>query len=737
MRQIMQSLKSGETSVLDVPCPSVQPGHLLIQTTRSLISAGTERMLIEFGKANWLEKARKHPDKVRRVLDKMKTDGVMSTVEAVQSKLDQALPLGYCNVGTVIEVGAGVTGFEVGDRVLSNGKHAEVVCVPKNLCAKIPDGVDDETAAFGVLGAIALQGIRLAEPTLGERFAVTGLGLVGLLTVQLLRAHGCEVLGLDFNSDRLALARECGAQTVNLGGGQDPLKAAEEFTKGQGIDAVLITAATSSNEPVSQAANMCRKRGRIVLVGVVGLELSRDDFYHKELSFQVSCSYGPGRYDEEYETNGQDYPLPYVRWTEQRNFEAVLGAMASGQVDCSKLITHRYSLDAAVDAYGEISDSSKSLGVLLTYPEVPAETPELRTQTVRVVPVEQPPVKAAPTGRLPGLALIGSGSFATRFLVPPMRESGATLQIVASRGGVSGVQAGRKYGFREATTDVDAVFNHEGVDAIVIGTRHDTHASFVCRALEAGKHVFVEKPLALTRAELDRVEAAYRAAGDRLLMVGFNRRFAPHVQKMQDLLADRAEPKAMMMTVNAGAIPAEHWTQDPKVGGGRIIGEGCHFIDLLRFVAGAPIVSVAATSLVPGGATNLHDTVGIQLAFADGSIGTVQYLANGHRGFPKERLEVFQGGRILQLDNFRMLTGHGFGKFRKMSLWRQDKGHAAEVAAFVEAVRSGGASPIAADELFEVTRASFDVMDALESGQPAADGSPAGRETVAGMRRSA
>lgn len=712
MKQVVQSLKTGVTELAEVPRPVSKSGQVLIRTRTSLISAGTERMLVEFGKAGLVAKVRQQPDKVKMVLNKLKTDGLSATLQSVQAKLDQPLPMGYCNVGRVLEVGQGVVDFRPGDRVVSNGPHAEVVSVPKNLCARIPDGVTDEAAAFTVIGAIGLQGIRLAQPTLGEDFVVIGLGLIGLLTVQLLRANGCRVLGIDFDPRRIEVARSFGAETVNLAAGEDPVQASQAFSRGRGVDGVLITASTSSNEPVHQAAQMCRKRGRIVLVGVTGLELSRADFYEKELSFQVSCSYGPGRYDPAYEEGGQDYPAGYVRWTEQRNFEAVLDMLADGRIDVQPLITHRFALEEAREAYELISSGSSSLGVLLQYRDEQQQPDAvLKVQTITVSP-------PATAGASPSVAFIGAGNYSTQVLIPAFKRAGARLSVIASAGGLSGAHSARKFGFANTTTDTASVFADDSIDAIVITTRHDTHARFVCQALEAGKHVFVEKPLAITPEELEQVSHTYQqvqAAGIApLLTIGFNRRFAPHVVKMKALLDSVAEPKAMVMVVNAGAIPAGHWTQDRVVGGGRVIGEGCHFIDLLRFLAGHPILDVQAVSMgrAPGVA-NPEDNVTFTLCFAGGSFGTVHYLANGHKSFPKERLEVFAGGRILQLDNFRRLRGWGWPGFTHMNLWSQDKGHAAGAAAFIEAIRQGRPSPIPFDEIAEVTRASFEVAAAI------------------------
>ena len=713
MKQVLQNLRTGETEAADVPCPLVAAQQLLIKTNRTLISAGTERMLIEFGKAGLLEKARQQPEKVRAVLDKIKTDGMLPTLEAVRSKLDQPLALGYCNVGTVIEVGSGVSGWQVGDRVASNGKHAEVVAVSVNLCAKVPDEVSNDEAVFTVLASIGLQGIRLLQPTLGEAMVVTGLGLIGLITVQLLKAHGCRVLGIDMDPTKIELASRFGAETVDISRGEDPLAAAQAFSRGRGVDGVLISASTQSNEPIHQAALMCRKRGRIVLIGTTGLELSRADFYEKELSFQVSCSYGPGRYDKEYEDKGIDYPIGFVRWTEQRNFEAVLDMLAEKRLEVAPLISHHFAVTDAQVAYDLITGASRSLGVVLTYDHNPGweadQAPLARTIRLTQSATSRVPAPAA-------LGFIGAGNYATQVLIPYFAKTSARLRSVASSGGVSGLHIGRKFGFEETTSDSQEILKNSDINAVVIATRHDSHANFTCRALRAGKHVFVEKPLALNQDELDEIEGAYNEQILRgespIVMVGYNRRFAPHVLKIKSLVDSLQEPKVMIMTVNAGVIPPDHWTQDAIVGGGRIIGEACHFVDLLRFLAGEAIadVQVASIGAVAGIAVK-DDKTTFTMTFDDGSIGTVHYLANGHKSFPKERLEVFCSGRILQLDNYRKLIGFGWPKFKKMNLWRQDKGQAQCVQGFVDAIGAGKPSPIPFVEILETTAAAFRIAE--------------------------
>ncbi len=705
MRQVLQDMSNGKTWLVEAPAPQVSSGHLVIRTTQSLISAGTERMLVDFGKASLLSKARKQPEKVKQVLDKVRTDGLAVTVSAVRSKLGQPLPLGYCNVGRIEAAGPGVDGMHPGDRVASNGPHAEVVKVAKNLCAKIPDNVDDECAAFTIVASIGLQGIRLAQPTLGEAFVVTGAGLIGLLTVQLLRAHGCRVLAIDFDEAKLELARSFGAETCNPARGEDPVAAGVAFSRGIGVDGVIITASTDSNEPVQNAARMCRKRGRIVLVGVTGLALNRADFYEKELSFHVSCSYGPGRHDPAYEQGGHDYPVGFVRWTEKRNFEAVLDMMASGQLNVRPLISQRFRFEDVPDAYKALTGDRSGLGILLQYPEVAANAAAIRV-TLHAF--------AAPAAGKAVVGFVGAGNFGSRVLIPAFKSAGASLKVIATSSGVSGVVHGGRAGFAEAVADARLVLEDSQVNTVAIVTRHDSHASLAASAFRSGKNVFVEKPLAVTREQLDAVRAAYEAASGPRLMVGFNRRFAPHTVKMKSLLETVKEPKAFIMTVNAGAIPAGHWTQDAIAGGGRIIGEACHFIDLMRFLAGCPITAVKATRMGRTPSMEIvEDKAAITLTFNDGSFGTIHYLANGAADFPKERIEVFAAGRVLEIDNFRVLRAWGWPGVSKMSLWKQDKGHSRGVQAFVRAIENGEASPIPAGEIFEVALASIEAAEQM------------------------
>jgi len=734
MQQLCQNLKNGQIVLAEVAVPAVKAGHLLIQTSCSLISAGTERMLVEFGRGGYLAKARQQPEKVAQVLDKIRTDGIGPTLQSVMAKLDQPIPMGYSNVGRVLEVGEGVDGFRPGDRVVSNGPHAEVVMVPKNLAARVPDAVADDQATFTVVGAIALQGIRLIRPTLGETVAVFGLGLIGQLAVQILRAHGARVIGFDYDGRRVELARRYGAEAENLSLSTDPVAAAMALTGEHGVDGVLVTAATKSDSLMHQAAQLCRKRGRIVLTGVAGLNLRRSDFYEKELTFQVSCSYGPGRYDADYEQRGRDYPRSFVRWTEQRNFEAVLELMHERRLETEELISLRVPLAEAKHAYDAVA-ARNVIGVLLSYPS-PSDTKAREALTARVIRHYAPTSDRSPgfrqlplpedgTTSLPRPAvcgLIGAGGFAQQKILPALRKAGARLKWVASSTGLSGSVAAGRFRVENSTTDVHRVLGDPEVDAVVIATRHNTHAPLVIEALQSGKAVFVEKPLCVTPSELARIKETYVGicqSGPRppILMVGYNRRFASLTALLRSRLAGRTRPLATVFTCNAGPVPSDHWVQDPSVGGGRILGEACHFIDLAHFLADeSPIVQVAALKHGPDDSTNTNDTVAISLRMADGSLGQIDYFANGPRSYPKERLEVFSEGRVFRIDNFKRLVSFGKGGGRNKRCWTQDKGHDEQFRQFVDAVRTGGASPIPFESLVNTAEATLAALDACRHG---------------------
>lgn len=694
MKALTQVIGTGECAILDLPAPRPVPGSVVVRTRSSLISSGTETTLLDFGRSSLLEKARSQPDRVRQVLDKAAVDGIVPTLAAIRDKLGDTISPGYCQAGVVIETGADAGPFVPGDRVVTNGPHAEVVRVPHNLAARIPDGVDFEDAAFTPLAAIALQGLRLAEPTLGETIVVFGLGLVGLLTVQVVRAHGCRCIGIDVDPSRAALARQFGA-TGLVAGERSVVDSVLDLTGGVGADAVLMTLATDSDEPIHQAAEMSRKRGRIILVGVTGLSLRRADFFEKELSFQVSCSYGPGRYDREYEDRGMDYPLPFVRWTEQRNFEAVLALMADGSLDTAPLVTHRFPIDEAATAYEVLLGDAPNLGILLSYPNgdesaVPEATVALK-DTVRVEP-----------GRAVA-GVIGAGSFARRTLLPAIRSAGFDVRTIVTSTGLSAAVEGRRAEAAFASTDVQAVLDDPEVDTVFVLTRHDAHAGLTARALEAGKHVFVEKPLGLTDEEITGVTSALDASTG-LLTIGFNRRFAPLAVELKDLADGRTGPLSLVVTVNAGHVGRDHWVQDPLLGGGRIVGEACHFIDLVRFLVSSPIADLSVRAASDGSDRWLDDVSHLALGFEDGSTAVVHYLATGAPRFPKERVEAFFDGRTASIDNWRSLRTWGFGRRDRLLPRRMDKGHKAELDAFATAVRHGGPAPIPLEEVIEVSR---------------------------------
>ncbi|MDT8416142.1 MAG: bi-domain-containing oxidoreductase [Flavobacteriaceae bacterium] len=698
MKQIIQSFKTGETLLEEVPAPLVQKGCVLIQTTRSLVSLGTERMLVEFGKSNLISKARQQPDKVKQVLDKIKTEGLLPTLEAVFNKLGEPLPLGYCNVGKVIAVGEGVTDFKIGDRVASNGQHAEFVCIPKNLTAHIPNEVSDEEAAFTVIGSIGLQGIRLLNPTLGETIVVTGLGLIGLLTAQLLLANGCRVIGIDIDQTKLDLAARWGVITFNPKNG-DAVKFVESTTNGTGADGVIITASAKTDEIISQAARMSRKRGRIVLVGVIGLNLSRAEFYEKELSFQVSCSYGPGRYDDNYEQKGTDYPLPFVRWTEKRNFEAILQAIASQKLHVKELITEVVPLDNYQKIYGNIGSSS-AIASLLKYPETENPQPQ---HTVQLKQVNFSKSKGV-------IGIIGAGNFTKMTMLPALKGSGANLKYIASKGGVSGTALAKKYGFSHSTSDYTDILKDVETDLVCITTRHNLHAPMAVEALKAGKHVFVEKPFALNTTELDAVVAAQQASG-KTLTVGFNRRFSPHALKIKQQLSDA--PVHITATMNAGFIPPNVWVHDLKIGGGRIVGEACHFIDLMVYLTGSKVTSVCMNALEKNPEENT-DNATILLRFENGSNGVVNYFSNGSKAYAKERVEVFSQERTFVLDNFRRTTAYGCKGFSGLKT-QLDKGHKNQFHQLIHQIQNGGEALIPFEEIVNTAQASFAAIESLKT----------------------
>lgn len=709
MKQLLQNLRDGKALVVDVPAPTPKPGTVLVRNAASLISAGTERMVVDFAGKSLVGKARSRPDLVRQVLDKARREGVLTTLEAVFNRLDQPMALGYSCAGTVVAVGAGVEGFKPGDRVACAGGgyavHAEYVVVPKNLLAALPEQVDFESAAFTTVGAIALHGFRLAEIQLGERIAVIGLGLLGLLSVGIARAAGCTVFGVDLDPQRVALAEQMGAIAVQRSQAEE---SGRSLTKGRGFDAVLICADTPASDPVELAGVLARERAKVIAVGAVGLSLPRKVYYEKELQLIVSRSYGPGRYDPQYEENGIDYPFGYVRWTEGRNLQAVVDLLASGKLDVKPLITHRFSIEQGEAAYDLISGKSHQpfLGVLLTYPQS-----EEAIAPLRRVELSMP---AAPLEGLPGLGVLGAGNYATAVFLPVVQRSGGVQKVgIASASGLSARHAAQRYGFGFASSQESDILANPQIQVVSILTRHQHHARQVIQALRAGQHVFCEKPLAITPEELNAIQQLLEEKPPALLTAGFNRRFAPFSRLLAQFLENRREPLFIHYRVNAGYLPLTHWLHDPQQGGGRIIGEGCHFIDYLTFLVGKPPVRVRTVGL-PDGERYRQDNVCMTFTFEDGSIGTVTYLANGDKTLPKERVEVFCAGRVAVLEDYRSLELLQNGQRQKFTArLRQDKGHQALWEAFVQAVRQGGQPPITYDHLLGVTRASFAALESL------------------------
>ena len=701
MKQIIQDLKKGNTILEEIPTPLVRKGQVLIQTHRSLVSLGTEKMLVEFGKGNLISKARQQPEKVKQVLDKIKTEGLLPTLEAVFNKLDEPLPLGYCNAGEVIGIGEGVTEFSIGDRVASNGAHAEVVSVPKNLVAKIPDNVSYEEAAFTVIGSIGLQGIRLANPTIGETVVVVGLGLIGLITAELLIANGCNVIGFDFDDQKVRLASNKGVNAFNAST-TDVVKTVVSLTSGIGSDAIIITASTKSNEVISQAAQMSRKKGRIVLVGVIGLDIQRADFFKKELSFQVSCSYGPGRYDEDYEQRGMDYPIGYVRWTEKRNFETILNTISKKQINVQDLITERVSLHNYLQIYGDMGKGS--IASILEYPVQSIN----RSETVAVKHFASRPSNGI-------IGIIGAGNFTKMTVMPALKSAGAHYKYISSAGGLTAKSLANKYGFEFSTTDYQQILNDQEVDLVMITTRHDLHAKIVIETIASAKNVFVEKPLAINGGELDAILNAYNnQTNPKSISVGFNRRFSPFSKKIKALIGTATDSLNMIATMNAGFIPPDVWVHDMKTGGGRIIGEACHFIDLMVYFTGSKVaeVSMSALGKTP---TEQTDNSIITLKFQNGSQGVINYFSNGSKSYQKERVEIYSQGRTLILDNFRKLEGFGFKGFSTMR-GTLDKGHKSQFNELITQVKSGGESIIPFEEIYNTTKASLAAIKSMQEG---------------------
>lgn len=708
MKQILQNTRSGEISVEEVPAPTLQPGRVLVRNAASVISSGTERSAVEDAKKNLLTRAKERPDAVRKVIDRVKSEGIGAAYSAIKAKLDSSVALGYSASGIVTAVAADVSDIKPGDRVACAGtgyaSHAEVLSVPRNLCVRLPENIGFDEGAFGTLGAIALQGVRIAAPTLGESAVVIGLGLLGQITVQLLKATGCRVFGVDLDESKFALAAASGADKCSTPSEAPSL--IQNWSRDRGADAVVITAGTSSNEPIDLAGEILRIKGRVVVVGLVPMNVPRANYFRKELSLTISMSYGPGRYDAEYEERGHDYPFAYVRWTEGRNIEAFLDLIANGSVDVKKLLTHRFPINSGRDAYALISGENKSpsLGILLEYDQTREINSEPRQEF------------AAKSGNL-SIGLIGAGDYARAMLLPHFKNEKAEFISVATASGVSAKNIAAQFGFANTAGSADEVIDDPGVNAVVIATRHDTHASYVAAALRARKHVFVEKPLALNELELNEVITAARDSKGSLT-VGFNRRFSPAARAAKDFFSHIDAPLSIVYRVNAGRIPREHWIHGPVEGGGRIIGEVCHFVDLMQFLTGSLPTRVHAESLNSRSSASIDDdSIVVTIKFTDGSIGTIAYLAEGDKALAKEYVEIFAAGRSFVIDDFRKTHAYAGGKETIKKLGRQDKGQHDEVAAFCGLVRQGGEPLISLQSLAATARATFRILESLRTGR--------------------
>ncbi len=715
MLQVIQDYKSGQLSVLEVPVPSVAPGSVLVRTHSSVISAGTERTTVQTAQRSLLGKAQSRPDLVQKVIRMARTQGIRQTLDVIKTKLETQVPLGYSCAGVVMEVSSEITEFAVGDRVACAGQgyasHAEVVCVPKNLVVKLPDVVDFDSGAYATLGAIALQGVRQAEVQLGDIVCVSGLGLLGLLTVQLLKAAGCRILGLDPDPRALEKALEMGAHHV-FSPTDDWQPVVETETAGYGVDCTILCAATSSNAPIVTAGQMMRDKGRLVIVGAVPADVPRSPFYEKEIDVRFSRSYGPGRYDIAYEEAGVDYPYGYVRWTENRNMQSFLGLVASGAVDLRSVTSHRYKIENASEAYKLITGTAeRPFGVLLEYAH------RVREELSPPFPVQS--TSARPREGVLQIGFIGAGNFAQNFLLPHLRKMKKTkLAGVCTSKGISAQNVAKRFKFTFATTRTTDILDHAELDAVFVATRHNLHAPLAVDAMRRNKAVFVEKPLAIHADELQDVVNVQRETQGRI-MVGFNRRFAPAVAEVRKFFEKRLQPAIVHYRINAGFIPRDHWTQDPIEGGGRIIGEVCHFVDLVGYLTNsvpvklyAEVISSTREDLVA------KDNVSVTIKYRDGSIGHILYIAVGDRSYPKERLEMFSEQSVAVIDDFRSVTLSRHGKSKVLATKRQDKGHRHCLDRFLHSVRTGKDLPIPFQESVNATIVTFHILESLQCGLP-------------------
>ncbi len=687
MKKLVQHLNNGKIELLDCPKPSLGSKDIMTETNCSLISSGTERMLLDFGRSSFIQKAIKEKERINDVINKIKTDGLFSTIEAVNYKLNNPIPLGYSNVGRIIQLGSNVKGYHIGDRIVSNSSHSEITLTRKNLCSLIPKNVSDETASFTVIGSIALHGIRLANVNIGDRVAVVGTGLIGLLTIQILKANGCEVLAFDINQDRLNLAEKFGAHIFNLSGESSPEDFVNNYTNKFGVDKTIITASTKSNHPIKLSSKITRKRGKIILVGVADIHFDRSDLYEKEITFQVSCSYGPGRYDEAYEKEGIDYPYSYVRWTEKRNFDSVLKLMSDKKIVTDDLLSKKYDFFNSSDAYNSLLDNNNIISILLEYPKE-------KNKTLDTLQLED----KSYNNEKPIVSVVGSGNYATRTIIPNLKKLNVQLDTIISKEGLSGTLAAKKFGFAKSSSNLDDCLNISDSNTFFITTRHNLHAEMIIKCLKQNKNIFCEKPLALSLDDLELIKKSYHQYSSSKLMIGFNRRFSPLSIKAKSLLSNCQSPKSFIFTFNSGYVPDEHWVNDINIGGGRILGEACHHIDLMRFLCGHKITNIHSKFLK----NKTMDTAVLSLEFDDGSIGSINYFSNGNNGHSKEDIKIFCEQKILHIDNFKILKGYGWSNFKNLKLFYQDKGQLKCLSDFINSIEEGTISPISLDEILEV-----------------------------------
>jgi predicted dehydrogenase len=696
MKKIFQNLQNGKLSIENIPYPSSQKNKIIVKNKVSLISPGTEKMLINFGKGNLFSKARQQPDKVKQVFQKISTDGIIPTINSIKDKLSKPIQLGYSCVGEVIE--SNVSAFKVGDRVVSNGPHSEVVSISSNMCAKVPDEVNDDTAAFTILGAIALQGIRRVNPSLGETVVVIGLGVIGMLAIQILRANGCKVIGIDSDKSRCDLAKKFNIDAFSSIESEDDISNILSMNQNNEVDAVIIAAANSSSNIVNNSAKICRQRGRIVLVGVTGLNLERENFYKKEITFSVSSAYGPGRYDQDYEEKNYKYPYGLIRWSAQRNFEAILTLMKNKQIDVLNLISRKFLLEDASKAYDLLEDKT-ILGIIIKYRDKVEYSDNINFK-INKIENEKNIING----------FIGAGNYASKVILPIFRKKNIFSKYIASQNGENANFLAKKFKIKNNTTSIKKILDDKEINSIVIATRHNTHAELVCEGIKKNKHIYVEKPLAIDMEQLNKIKKE-SVNNKKILMVGFNRRFSPLVRKAKSLIMNYKESISINIRINSGSIDGNSWIQDPETGGGRVVGEVCHFLDLLQYLIDSDVVSYKSEVME----SKYNDTLAIILKYRNGSVGNITYYSNGHNLYPKENIEIYVDNKILVIENFKNLKGFGWSKFKNLKLWQQNKGNSECINAYLKSVTDGKESPININDILSVSEIAIKIQNNIDS----------------------